>query len=160
MGRGEELRRHFSPGSKAPAAAVATAAACLPVLQGGFLACQAWEASHADGLETRVYPLLLLLLLRTRGSSTAAVRRAPERLMKRTKFSFLPPTFATLITKKEDFYIYKHRFVFLFSSPDNLSICFPALSGDKFVRAADICCSAAFLILFVSGGEKRKYKRI
>lgn len=73
VGRGEEQRRHFSPGSKAPAAAVATAAACLPVLQGGFLACQAWEASHTDGLETRVYPLLLL---RTRVSSTGAVRQS------------------------------------------------------------------------------------
>lgn len=96
VGRGEEQRRHFSPGSKAPAAAVATAAACLPVLQGGFLACQAWEASHTDGLEIRVYPLRP----RTHVSCTGAVRRAPERLMKRTVF---PPTFATLFTKRRTF---------------------------------------------------------
>lgn len=31
---------------------------CPPVLQGGFLVCQPWEASLTDGLESRVYPLL------------------------------------------------------------------------------------------------------
>lgn len=142
MGRGEEQRRHFSPGSKAPAAAVATAAACLPVLQGGFLACQAWEASHTDGLEIRVYPLRP----RTHVSCTGAVRRAPERLMKRTVF--FPPHLRLYSPK--DFYIDNHSSV---SLCNNLRICFSALSCDNFVRAVDIFSPAAFYLSATGKGE-------
>lgn len=77
-------RRHFSPGSKAPAAACRYCCSCLPVLQGGFLACQPWEASLTDGLESRVDPLLR----RTRKKSTGAVRRASQSCMEWTYFSF------------------------------------------------------------------------
>lgn len=144
VGRGEEQRRHFSPGSKAPAAAVATAAACLPVLQGGFLACQAWEASHTDGLEIRVYPLRP----RTHVSCPGAVRRAPERLMKRT--GFFPPHICDAIHQKEDFCIDNHSSV---AFCNNLRICFSALSCDNFVRAVDIFSPAAFYLSATGKGE-------
>lgn len=62
---------------------------CLPVLQGGFLACQPWEASLTDGLENRVYPLLQ----RTRKKSTGAVRLSFQSCVEWTYFSF-----ATLYT--------------------------------------------------------------
>lgn len=126
---------------------------CLPVLQGGFLACQPYEAPLTDGLESRVCPLLQ----RTRKKSTGAVRRSSQSC---TEWTYL--SFATLYTQAEDFCRHKPAWCFFFFSfffYISVTGCtyFPLSIVIKFVRAVGVFRGVVF-ILFVSDETTRKYK--